>query len=56
MDGKYGSYDLLPYDELWKRSNYNKTEHMFMLQTLNNDEEYGNTIHRWFSGTEMPKV
>lgn len=52
MDGKYGSYDLLPYDELWKRSNYNKTEHMFMLQTLNNDEEYGNTIHRWFSGTE----
>lgn len=25
---------------------------MFMLQTLNNDEEYGNTIHRWFSGTE----
>lgn len=52
MDGKYGSYDLLPYDELWKRSNYNKAEHMFMLQTLNNDEEYGNTIHRWFSGTE----
>lgn len=52
MGGKYGSYDLLPYDELWKRSNYNKAEHMFMLQTLNNDEEYGNTIHRWFSGTE----
>ncbi|WHX12948.1 hypothetical protein QMY64_19310 [Phocaeicola dorei] len=37
MGGKYGSYDLLPYDELWKRSNYNKAEHMFMLQTLNND-------------------
>lgn len=50
MDGKYGSYALMPYDELWKRSNYNKDEHLFMLQVLNADEKYGNTIHKWYCG------
>lgn len=55
MDGEYGSYDLLPYEELWKRDSYNKTadaEHMFMLQGKSGDEEYGNHIQRYFSGTQ----
>lgn len=52
MNGDYGAYELLPYAELWKRNNYNKSEHMFMLQAKNGDEEYGNQIHQWFSGTE----
>lgn len=50
MTGEYGTYSLMPYDDLWKRSNYNKNEHMFMLQTLNADEKYDNTISEWFCG------
>lgn len=52
IDGKYGSYELMAYNQLWKRNSYNKSEHMFMLQTLNADEEYGNTVHKWFCGME----
>lgn len=50
INGQYGSYSLLPYSSLWKRSSFNKTEHMFMLQAVVGDEKYGNHIFRWFSG------
>lgn len=52
MNGEYGSYELLPYNELWNRNSYNQSEHMFMLQARNGDDEYGNQIHQWFCGTE----
>lgn len=41
IGGEYGSYDLLPYNELWKKENKNKTEHMFNLQAISNDPTYG---------------
>lgn len=52
MNGEYGTYELLSYSELWKRSSYNKSEHMFMLQAKSGDEQFGNQIHQWFCGTE----
>lgn len=52
VDGEYGKYDLLPYDNLWKRSFANRTEHIFMLCAMNGDEKYGHPIHQWYSGQQ----
>lgn len=52
IEGQYGNYSLLPYDNLWKRGFYNKTEHMFMLCSVSGDEKYGTHIHRYFSGQQ----
>lgn len=52
MEGTYGSYGLLAYDNLWKRSFANKTEHLFMLAGVSGDEKYGTFIHRYFSGQQ----
>ena len=52
MNGDYGTYGLLPYANLWKRSSANKTEHIFMLGGVSGDEMYGTSIHRWFSGQQ----
>lgn len=41
IDGKYGNYDLLPYNQLWKKENKNKVEHMFSLQAISGDPVYG---------------
>lgn len=50
INGDYGTYGLLPYENLWKRSFANKTEHIFMLAGVSGDEKYGTYIHRYFSG------
>lgn len=52
IKGDYGTYDLLPYSDLWKRSSANKTEHLFMLAGVSSDEMYGTSIHKWFSGQQ----
>ncbi|MDD4819387.1 MAG: RagB/SusD family nutrient uptake outer membrane protein [Flavobacteriales bacterium] len=50
IDGEVGTFDLLPFDQLWTRANLNKTEHMFMLQAISGDESYGNGIRSWYCG------
>ena len=47
---EYGTYGLLPYENLWKKSFANKTEHMFMLAGVSGNEIYGTSIHLYFSG------
>ncbi|HXK75938.1 MAG TPA: RagB/SusD family nutrient uptake outer membrane protein [Bacteroidaceae bacterium] len=51
MDGDYGHYELMDFDALWDRNNYNTGEHMFMINAKSGDEKLGNRIHRWFCGT-----
>ena len=50
IGGKYGTYTLLSYSNLWKRTHWNAPEHMFRLQAIKGDEKYGNGILKWFSG------
>ncbi|GHV43623.1 membrane protein [Bacteroidia bacterium] len=51
MDGEYGSYDLLSYDNLWTAASRNKTEHIFAIQPLQGSDVYGLGISRWYTGT-----
>jgi hypothetical protein len=57
IDGEYGSYDLLAYDDLWAAASRNKTEHIFAIQPLQGSAEYGLGVSRWYTGvtdgTEM---
>lgn len=51
IDGEYGAYDLLPYDQLWKRESKNKVEHIWNLQTVSGDPKYGMTFAQGYAGT-----
>ncbi|GHT14274.1 membrane protein [Bacteroidia bacterium] len=51
IDGIYGSYDLLPYDQLWTSAMRHKTEHIFMIQPVTGDDMYGAGIARYYTGT-----
>ena len=46
----YGTYSLLSFDNLWKKSGFDESEHMFSVRSKSGDEEYGNGIHQWYSG------
>jgi len=50
IDGKYGIYSLLSYDELWKKSNRNASEFMWGVQSLSGDSKYCTHVHTYFSG------
>ena len=50
IDGDYGSYELLPYDELWKRANANASEFMFSVGSVSGDATYKNAIHTQYAG------
>lgn len=50
INGEYGSYDLLPYDELWTKSHSNDPEFMFSIQAIAGNEVYRNQIHSYYSG------
>lgn len=52
INGLYGSYDLLPYDQLWKASSRDKVEHIWSIQPILNDNKYGLGISRYYTGTE----
>lgn len=50
IDGDYGSYGLLPYKELWAMANRNKTEHIWSLQTISDNEIYGVSFGEGYVG------
>jgi hypothetical protein len=51
INGEYGNYGLLSYDNLWSRANKNKTEHIWTLQSMSADEKYGVTFSQGYNGT-----
>ncbi|GHT81653.1 membrane protein [Bacteroidia bacterium] len=51
IDGEYGSYDLLPYDQLWSIAMRHKTEHLFMIQSVQSSDQYGAGISTYYTGT-----
>ena len=50
IDGTYGSYDLLPYNQLWKKANCNAPEFMFTLCTVSGDATYKVSVHSQYEG------
>lgn len=50
IDGEYGSYDLLAYDQLWKKASCNAPEFMFSLCTVSGDATYKVSVHSQYEG------
>ena len=50
IDGEYGNYTLLAYDQLWKKANCNAPEFMFSLQTVSGDATYKVSVHSQYEG------
>ena len=50
IDGEYGSYELLTYDQLWKKANCNASEFMFSLCTVSGDATYKVSVHSQYEG------
>jgi len=51
INGEYGNYGLLSYDNLWSRAHKNKTEHIWTLQSMSADQKYGVTFSQGYNGT-----
>ncbi len=50
IDDEYGTYELLDYDNLWKRANANASEFMFSVGSVSGDATYKNAIHTQYAG------
>lgn len=50
IDGQYGSYDLLSYDQLWKKASCHASEFMFSLCTVSGDATYKVSVHSQYEG------
>lgn len=50
IDGEYGNYELLAYDQLWKKANCNASEFMFSLNTVSGDATYKVSVHSQYEG------
>lgn len=50
IDGEYGSYELLDYDNLWKKAYATASEFMFSVGSVNGDATYKNAIHTQYNG------
>lgn len=50
IDGVYGTYDLLPFAEMWTQASKNKTEYIWSIQSLMGDTDLGNHLCRDFCG------
>ncbi len=50
IDGVYGTYDLLAFDNLWTQASKNKVEHIFSHQAKSGDDLFGVTYPRGYSG------
>lgn len=50
LDGTYGSYELLPYDQLWLKTNCNASEFLFSVNTVSGDATYKTSVHTQYEG------
>lgn len=50
IEGIYGSYDLLPFQDMWTQASKNKIEHIWSVQSLMGDADLGNHLCRDFCG------
>jgi hypothetical protein len=50
IDGQYGSYELLTYDQLWQKASCNASEFMFSLCTVSGDATYKVSVHSQYEG------
>lgn len=48
--GKYGTYELLPYSQLWKRSQATASEFMFSVGSVSGDATYKMAVHSQYEG------
>ncbi len=50
IDGQYGTYELLPYDQLWKKTSATASEFMFSVGSVSGNDTYKNAIHTYYEG------
>lgn len=50
VEGAYGNYQLLDYDNLWKKQYATASEFMFSVGSVSGDATYKNTIHTYYNG------
>lgn len=50
IDGQYGDYELLPYDQLWQKANATASEFMFSVGSVSGNDTYKNAIHTYYEG------
>ena len=50
IDGTYGTYELLPYENLWKKSYATYPEFMFSVGSVSGDATYRLAIHSQYEG------
>ena len=50
VDGEFGTYELLPYDKLWKKAYCNASEFMFSVNSVSGDATYKMSVHMQYDG------
>ncbi len=50
IDGTYGTYELLPYENLWKKSYATAPEFMFSVGSVSGDATYKIGVHSQYEG------
>lgn len=53
IDGEYGTYELLPYSELWKKTSATASEFMFSVASADGNDTYSTQVHTQYSGYLM---
>ncbi|WP_367209149.1 RagB/SusD family nutrient uptake outer membrane protein [Sphingobacterium sp. R2] len=55
INGKYGAYALLPYDQVFLRANRNSSENIWTLQSVAGNANYGVQFSAGYTGTYNAK-
>ncbi len=50
ISGEYGSYGLLPYDQLWLKASCNASEFMFSIASADGNDTYSTQVHTQYDG------
>ncbi len=50
IDGTFGVYELLPYDDLWKKANATASEFLFSVGTVSGNATYKIAVHTQYEG------